>query len=280
MYEGWRVLNLGAGVQSTTVLMMMIEGVLPKVDAAIFADTGWEPPRVYEHLWWLVEQASNAGIPVHCVSAGNIRADGLRSRMRAADYKQIPNGRWASLPYFTLSANGDVGMVRRQCTKEYKIEPIERFIRYRLLGLKPKQRAKNGSVEQWFGISADEQRRVRISDKRWKTHRYPLVYDVPMDRADCLKWLQARGIEAPRSACIGCPFKSNEEWRDLRDNYPDLWEDACEFDDAIRHHGGTRGTIFLHRQCVPLRHADLGKDPVHTQLQLVFREECTGMCGV
>lgn len=45
-----RILSLGAGVQSTTLLLMACEGLLPRLDYAIFADTGWEPQRVYEHL--------------------------------------------------------------------------------------------------------------------------------------------------------------------------------------------------------------------------------------
>jgi 3'-phosphoadenosine 5'-phosphosulfate sulfotransferase (PAPS reductase)/FAD synthetase len=45
-----RVLSLGAGVQSTTLLLMMIHGEIPKADAVIFADTGWEPKTVYTHL--------------------------------------------------------------------------------------------------------------------------------------------------------------------------------------------------------------------------------------
>jgi 3'-phosphoadenosine 5'-phosphosulfate sulfotransferase (PAPS reductase)/FAD synthetase len=41
-----RVISLGAGVQSTTVLLLAHRGELPggPVDYAIFADTGWEPP--------------------------------------------------------------------------------------------------------------------------------------------------------------------------------------------------------------------------------------------
>ena len=45
-----RVLSLGAGVQSTTVLRMIIHGELPPVEHAIFSDTGWEPQVVYDHL--------------------------------------------------------------------------------------------------------------------------------------------------------------------------------------------------------------------------------------
>ncbi len=48
-----RILNLGAGVQSTTVFLMAHEGELPMIDYAIFADTQEEPKAVYQHLEWL-----------------------------------------------------------------------------------------------------------------------------------------------------------------------------------------------------------------------------------
>jgi hypothetical protein len=40
-------LSLGAGVQSTTLALLAIEPVVPKPDAAIFADTGWEPRKAH-----------------------------------------------------------------------------------------------------------------------------------------------------------------------------------------------------------------------------------------
>ena len=40
-----RVLSLGAGVQSSTLLLMACHGEL-ELDAAIFADTQWEPQWV------------------------------------------------------------------------------------------------------------------------------------------------------------------------------------------------------------------------------------------
>ena len=49
-----RVLSLGAGVQSTTLALLAVRGEIgPMPDCAIFADTGWEPRAVYEHLTWL-----------------------------------------------------------------------------------------------------------------------------------------------------------------------------------------------------------------------------------
>lgn len=50
-----RALSLGAGVQSTTMALMAAHGEIgPMPDCAIFADTGWEPKAVYDHLSWLM----------------------------------------------------------------------------------------------------------------------------------------------------------------------------------------------------------------------------------
>jgi len=35
------VFNLGAGIQSTAIALMIIRGMIPKPDHIIFADTGW-----------------------------------------------------------------------------------------------------------------------------------------------------------------------------------------------------------------------------------------------
>ena len=59
-----RCLSLGAGIQSSTVLLLACEGVIPRFDVALFADTGWEPKAVYEHLDWLEDKATQGGIPI------------------------------------------------------------------------------------------------------------------------------------------------------------------------------------------------------------------------
>ena len=38
----YNVLSLGAGVQSSALAMLSVEGVIPRYDAVVFADTGWE----------------------------------------------------------------------------------------------------------------------------------------------------------------------------------------------------------------------------------------------
>ena len=71
-----RILSLGAGVQSSTLLLMAVHGEL-ELDRAIFADTQWEPAAVYSWLETLVPLAERAGIPVVIVTAGNLRDDAV-----------------------------------------------------------------------------------------------------------------------------------------------------------------------------------------------------------
>ncbi|MFE6031627.1 hypothetical protein ACFQ6A_39325, partial [Streptomyces niveus] len=61
----FRSISLGAGIQSSTMLALSAEGTIPRVDYAIFADTGWEPKAVYDHLDRLEKEiAGPAGIPI------------------------------------------------------------------------------------------------------------------------------------------------------------------------------------------------------------------------
>jgi hypothetical protein len=249
-----RAESLGAGVQSTTMALMSLEGVLPKVDCAIFADTGWEPARVYEHLDRLTEVLAG-GIPVIRVSKGNLRSDIVD-----------PAHRYASIPYFTRNPDGSEGMGRRQCTSEYKLAPVRRKVR-ELLGAAPPgfRRVPKGRVcEQWVGFSTDEIGRVSNHHQvSYMTTRYPLL-DLGMSRKDCERWLRSRGwTSVAKSACIGCPFHGNRQWRELRDNHPAEWADAVALDAAIRKGGShglpLRGEAFLHRSRFPLDEAPIDR---------------------
>jgi hypothetical protein len=261
------VLSLGAGVQSTTLALMAAHGeITPMPDCAIFADTGWEPKAVYDHLRWLMSP-NVLPFPVHRVGAGNIRADILAKTNSTGQ-------RFASVPWFTLSPKGRAGMGRRQCTKEYKLEPIYRECR-RLAGPSRKARAT-----VLIGISTDEGHRMRPARRQWITNCWPLI-ELGVSRRDCLRWLELHGYpEPPKSACIGCPFHNDDMWREMRDKRPDEWADALAVDAAIRKpHRGIVGEQFMHAARIPLGQVDLRTDAERGQLNL-FGNECEGICGV
>jgi len=230
-----------------------------QADAAVFADTGWEPRAVYQHLKALCLQADTHGFPIHIVDAGHsIRTVGGESTAGRP-------------PLYLLGERGD-GILRRQCTQVFKIQPVRRKLRELLAETGHKR------VEQLLGISADEIQRVRISDVKYITNVYPLI-DRGMRRSDCIAYLQSRGLSAPRSACIGCPYHSDDEWRRLRDQSPDEFADAVAYEREIQDNGlGLNAIPYLHRQRVPLDEVDLSTREDHGQL--TFDDECLGMCGV
>ncbi len=271
-----KVLSLGAGVQSSAVLLMSCVGELEPIDMAIFADTGWEPRAVYEHLSWLELFARDHGIPVHRVSSGkNIKEDMLR-----ATVNDTSCGSYSNMPLFTIDEDGSLGMIRRQCTRDYKIRPITQFIREHIRPPRKKSKGMTPIVENWFGISLDEARRMRHAKEWWAVNHYPLI-DIGMTRDDCLYWMEDHGFPKPtRSACIVCPYKSNTEWRHLKETSPEEWQEAVEFDHAIRDRGGMKGKLYSHQDRVPLDEVDLTTPEDHGQMTLWEREECAGMCGV
>ena len=248
-----RVLSLGAGVQSTTLLLLAIDGTLAKPDAAVFADTGYEPRAVYEHLDLLEQVSGAAGVPVHRVSTGNIRADALD-----------PAHRFVSLPVFVRNPDGSDGMSRRQCTYQYKMRPIRHWLRAQLGYPHPRPVPRGMYAETWIGFSTDEVGRVHDSDVGYEQHAYPLL-DLGWSRKDCQRYLTGNGWQVAKSACIACPFHGNRHWREMRDHRPDEWADAVEFDRAIRKGAirdgvePIRGEAFLHSSRRPLDEAPIDR---------------------
>ncbi len=269
------IISLGAGVQSSAMALMAANGeITPMPQLAIFADTGWESEQTYQWLHWLEKQLP---YPVVKVSAGNIRND---QHNAVVGGKKNGGKRWASLPYFTKNPEtGKIGMVRRQCTNEYKIQPIEQYLRREILKLKPRQRAPSHVVvTQWRGISIDESIRMKPSGLKWLRVRYPLTMEKTMSRQDCKAWMKSKGYkEPPRSACLGCPFHSNKEWGDIKTKDPVGWDDVVNFDKGIRKMAGMQGDVFLHRSCQPLGQVVFSKNT--DQLDL-WGNECEGMCGL
>ncbi len=85
----------------------------------------------------------------------------------------------------------------------------------------------------------------------------------------------------PKSACIGCPYRSDESWIQMRDERPEEFADAVEFERAIL--GGISGTnksgVYLHRSLAPLDRVEF-KTKAELPLFSEFTQECEGLCGV
>lgn len=246
-----RVLSLGAGVQSSTLALMIAKGLVPMVDCAIFADTQSEPKAIYEWLDWLEAQLP---YPVHRVTAGNLGADILADESKEARYM---------LPTFTP----DGGMGKRQCTNHYKIIPIRRKVRQ--LGA-----TADKPAIQLIGISYDESWRMKPSYNKHTIHTWPLV-EMEWTRYHCIEWMMDNYGRIPaKSACTFCPYGDNERLRTLP---ADEFGEVVALDEFIRDRGGTPGVAqYLRSERIPLRDIDL---TASGQTDF-FINECEGMCGV
>ena len=161
-----QVLSLGAGVQSTVMALMAeqeYEG-FTKPDLAIFADTGWEPQAVYDHLDWLEQQLS---YPVIRVTNGNIRDDILQG--------VNPEGRkFIDIPVFVVKDDGKHYVGTRQCTKTIQTE-TDSPVPPKISRLKRRQAGTEGSASGHVagdsaGTRQPELSRASRIGLRWYTH--------------------------------------------------------------------------------------------------------------
>ena len=175
----------------------------------IFADTGWEHTAMYR---WLEEIEQRTGRAIIRVRHPTITLPA-----------QIEAGSFAPSP------------IARFCTREFKIKPIDAFLRDRV------------PCELLIGLNADEAE-MRTGNHgliKGVFYRYPLV-ELGMSRTDCLAVLAEHGLTPRfprymrRGGCIGCFFKSRAEYRDMAIMSPHEADSVAELEDSIQDARGTR----------------------------------------
>lgn len=258
-----------------------MHGKLPRADCAIFADTGKENSGTYAYLEFLLDwQQKNNGIPIRVLREKNLYKD-LQSKSRRK--------RFASIPAFTRKEDGSVGMLRRQCTAEYKILVINDYIRDQIYQL-PK-RARRPVTAIWQGISLDEADRMSEPREAWKINVYPFLgrsickgaqvtripWAVPMNRSELQRWYRLHNLPVPpKSSCVFCPYQSDRSWAMMKKNAPQDFAAAVLVDKAIRNstRKGIYSPAYLHHRCKPLQSVvfDDSKDEAFG--------ECSGTCHI
>lgn len=251
------VISLGAGVQSSTMALMAAHGeITPMPDCAIFADTQAEPSEVYD---WLAALEKFLPFRVYRVTQSSL-ADHILDR----GFSQIP--------VFIRNPSGSIGMGKRQCTKHWKIEPVQRELR-RFSGMTRKH-LSDGFYTLWQGISTDEASRMKDSRAPWIKHRFPLI-EMNMSRDDCLAWLHTHGIDlVVKSACVFCPYQRRDQWAEKKRKGGSEWAMVLNVEQRLLERGE-----YLTPDCTPVSEFAEATVPNDGQLNM-FNNECEGMCGV
>lgn len=232
--------SYGGGVQSVAIAVLIKEGVLPKPDLAVIADTGRERRTTWEYLDGVVRPfLAGAGVEIQTAPHTLARKD------------LYDDSGLTLMPAYTAE-----GRLAAFCSGEWKRDVIERWLR--LQGVK--------ECVSWIGYSIDEMRRVPKKNHRgWCKLEFPLI-DRMINRAMCYRLIEAAGLPVPRkSRCYQCPHQDAEEWAEvLADPIDGPKAVAC--DEDVRANDPQGKGLYLHYSRVPLRTVGAG-DGVATPLQ-------------
>lgn len=274
-------ISLGLGVQSTALYYMSSMGELPAIDAAIFVDLGREKRKTYQYLDFLQEwRVKNNGLPLIIVRKKNLYQDLLNQENSTGQ-------RFAAIPAYTKGEGGKAGMLRRQCTNEYKISQVDTAMRESL----EVESLRGYKIRVWKGISSDEWDRMNNPEQLWKIHVYPFTgYEVDRDnsirlpngqcqvmsRNAIIAWYRDHSLPIPpKSSCVFCPYQSEFSWAAMKREEPEDFEAACLVDEALRDSTkkGITQPVYLHQSLKPLR---LIQFP--SEASDIWAGECSGEC--
>lgn len=274
----------GGGVQSMAMYMMSSKGILPRFDYSIFIDLGTEKPGTYAAIEFMKNEAlKKNGIPLIVIKEKNLLSDTL-------DAITKKEKRFVSIPFFSTGPENKIGMLRRQCTGEYKIRQVNAAIK-QLYGLSGNQRFPETFI--YIGISLDEAIRMSSPEPVKFTNVFPFLLlqsgykkgnisfrdpkmlSTRLSRNQLIKWLSDNNIPLPpKSSCIFCPYTSNKDWLSMKKEDPRSFEIACSFDDQIRKGkpGKVKSDLFIHKEGIPLREVNFSKPDND------LFTECEGFC--
>ncbi len=255
------IMSFGAGLQTVCLASMCLNGDYPKPDHIVFSDTGWETEDTYKYLKDYMTQFKGI-IPFHVVTSGNI-------------YKDIMDKSclFPAIPLYTYNEKGKKAILRRQCTMQYKIRPINLKIR-EIMGLKRYQHGKE-PVNLQIGISLDECDRMKPNRIKWMKNAYPLI-ELNMTRKDCAEYLKKHNIAVPpKSACVCCPYRSDSFLYKEKQNNTADWKKLIEYEKMINTTSvAEKAPVFLHQQMVAIDKV------VFNDRGETFSNECEGYCGI
>ena len=209
------VISYGGGVNSTAMIVHLLQTEPEAMQTAriVFADTGAEWPETYAYVHQFDGWLQGQGLRIEWVSNGSL-----------VDYCR-------QLSVMPVRMN-------RFCTRIFKQVPICRW--------RDAEGLWGEKAVECIGFAADEAHRAMKTDSRlvvsagdtsgynWHrtNFRYPLI-EAGLDRHGCGRVLLAAGLGVPpKSGCWCCAFQRVSEFRRLWRDHPDLFERACEIEDA------------------------------------------------
>lgn len=166
-----KILSCGAGMQSSALFLMSCQNALaqkkgkpavwplvPIYDVSVFCDLGLEPSWVLKQVQFLKRCGESCGVPFVV----------LKSPLYQDFIKNFGERRAISIPWWTLKEDGHKSTMPRNCTIDYKVNVIAKYVRWHLLGYRKYQRLREADLkghEMHMGFGAkrhEDARRIPI----------------------------------------------------------------------------------------------------------------------
>lgn len=199
---------------------------VPVYDAILFCDLGIEPSWVYSQVNFVKSACEWAGIPFYTIESA-LYADYLDN---------FGKRRVVSIPFWSIDEDGKKGKMMRNCTLEYKINLVIKFVRINLLGYRKGQRTKPEDIkahEMHIGFSKEEEKRCKENPNKMFVNKFPLC-EMNLVRSDNYAYIKdVWGLDTKASACCFCPFHTNYFFSFIKENHPHEYEKTVEFDEML-----------------------------------------------
>ena len=229
-------ISYGGGTPSLALIILNIKGEIKpitgrdKVDEIIFADTGWDRTDTMDQMYEIEKYVKSHGYNFKIVQSKY----GSLEKYLYNNLTKNENKGFLPIPYHSK----DKGIGQRQCTNQFKIQPINTFLREKY--------SKISRVAQ-LGIHFDEWQRVKDPMAKKDVNRFPLV-DMKLKRSDCINIVAETCLPLPpKSACVGCPYLPASRFIELNHENPKDFERAEKIDTLMNPQGK-----YLSNQKIPL----------------------------
>jgi len=238
-----KILSCGAGMQSTALALMscanklVLEGKasdqpftyikeVPIYDAILFCDLELEPSWVQKQVEFIKNACEWAGIPFYVI----------KSTLYTDYIQNFGKRRVVSIPFWSIGEDGKKGKMMRNCTLDYKISLMIKFIRLDLLGYKKGQHVKPEDYkahEMHLGFSKEEERRCKENPHKMFVNKFPLV-EMNLTREDNYAYIKdIWGLDTKASACCFCPFHTNYFFNYIKEKDKENYDKTVLFDEIL-----------------------------------------------
>lgn len=240
----YHVLSFGGGTQSTHLLEDHFKKMI-HYDYIIMSDTGAEPGFIHKQVayWKNRQNLYNNTTPFIVTNHSSMRK-GLEEMLFRYIYT---NYQRFQLPvYCSKKVDGKevkAGIMKRQCTIDFKILPVKQKIRQLILkelGLSPRKRMhKDIGIIIDLGFSVDEIKRIstyKSPQFKYMYLAYPLV-ERNLTTDASINFLSENNMPTKRSRCYLCPFNCDMkgmDWKEIIEEEPLSFLKACWIDEKLR----------------------------------------------